>query len=175
VAISLLAVVTAAPAADDVWVRVDTRQATLQVYQGEQVVERIDAIAIGRAGASRERRLGDRRTPLGDFRVRAVKEPSRWRLFFQIDYPDEERAALALRRGEIDQATYASIVEALNRGEMPPQDTPLGGFLGIHGIGDGDIRVHRAFHWTEGCIAVTNEEIEVLSRWIGKNTRIVIE
>lgn len=160
---------------DEVWVHVDTKQATLEVYRGNRVVERIEAIAIGRAGASRDRRLGDRRTPLGEFRVRDVRQSPRWDLFFQIDYPNEERAARGLRSGEIDPATHARITQALRQGRMPPQDTPLGGFLGIHGLGRGDIRIHRAFHWTEGCIAVTNEEIAVLSRWIRENTRVVIE
>jgi hypothetical protein len=58
---------------------------------------------------------------------------------------------------------------------MPPQNTPLGGFLGIHGIGRGDIRIHRAFHWTQGCVAVTNEEMNALAHWIREDTRIVID
>lgn len=178
VAMAWLMLVAAAPAAlagDEIWVRVDTREATLHVYRGGQVVERIEAIAIGRAGASSDRRLGDRRTPLGEFRVRDVRDSPQWQRFFQIDYPDEARAALGLRNGEIDHPTYAAIIASLERGKMPPQNTPLGGFLGIHGIGRGDIRVHRAFHWTDGCIAVTNEEVGILSRWIGEGTRVVIE
>jgi murein L,D-transpeptidase YafK len=165
----------ATPTADEIWVHIDTREATLQVYRGREVIEHIKAIAIGRAGASHERRLGDQRTPLGEFRVREIKNPSRWHLFFHIDYPNEERAELGLHRGEIDHATYVAIVTALKRKEMPPQNTPLGGFLGIHGIGRGDIRIHRAFHWTQGCVAVTNEEMNALAHWIREDTRIVID
>jgi murein L,D-transpeptidase YafK len=169
------AAASVAPGEDEVWVHVDTREATLLVYQGREVVKRIPSIAIGRGGASRERYYGDHRTPLGEFRVRKVKNPSRWRRFFHIDYPNEERAWHGMRNGEIDQATYASIVGALRRGDMPPQDTPLGGYLGIHGLGQGDVRVHEAFHWTQGCVAVTNEEIDALTRWIRVGTRVVID
>ena len=51
-------------------------------------------------------------------------------------------------------------------GKTPPQDTPLGGQIGIHGIGNGDQDIHHNYNWTNGCIALTNEQIDQLGKWI---------
>lgn len=159
----------------DTWVRVDTQAAKLSVMRGEQVIASFPDIAIGRRGVSRERRAGDRRTPLGEFRVVKVKEPSQFHRFFIIDYPNEARADLALRRGEIDDSTFQAIRAAIRAGRLPPQDTPLGGNLGIHGLGRGDPGVHEAFNWTQGCVALTNEQVDRLTQLIRVGTRVVID
>lgn len=143
--------------------------------RGEQVVASFDDISVGRAGVSRKRRLGDQRTPLGDFRIVKIKEDSMYHRFFIIDYPNEERAQLALQEGEIDQSTFKAIRWATRTGRLPPQNTPLGGNLGIHGLGRGDPAFHEAFNWTTGCIALTNEQIDKLTRWIQVGTRVVID
>lgn len=162
-------------AASDTWVMVDTAAATLAVMRGDRLVASFDDISIGRGGASRERRVNDQKTPLGEFRIAKIKEDSIYHRFFIIDYPDEARARRALERGEIDRATFRAIREAANTGRMPPQNTPLGGNLGIHGLGGGDPEIHEAFNWTLGCIALTNEQIDRLARWLHVGTRVVVD
>lgn len=171
----LLAAIGAPASASDTWVRVDTGTATVSVMRGGQVLESFSGIAIGRAGASNERRRDDRRTPLGEFRIVKIKEPSSFHRFFIIDYPNEARASLALERGEIDDATFQEIRSAVRAGRLPPQDTPLGGNLGIHGLGRGDPRIHETFNWTQGCVALTNKQIDRLAQWIRVGTRVVID
>ncbi len=176
--VTLLWAVMSAPApasGHENWVRVDTQAATLSVMRGEEVIASFPDIAIGRGGASRERQAGDKRTPLGEFRVVKVKEPSQFRRFFIIDYPNEARAGLALRRGEIDEVTYRAIRTAVRAGRLPPQNTPLGGNLGIHGLGGGDPGIHEAFNWTQGCVALTNEQVDRLTQLIRVGTRVVID
>ncbi len=174
----LLTVMSAPPAhpsGPETWVRVDTGASTLTVMRGEQVVATFPDIAVGRGGVSRERRRGDHKTPLGEFRIVKVKEPSQYHRFFIIDYPDEARALLARDAGEIDELTYQAIRSAGRAGRLPPQDTPLGGNLGIHGLGDGDPVVHESFNWTQGCVAVTNEQIDRLADLVRVGTRVVID
>jgi len=172
----LLVIAAPAPAASagEVWLNVDTGEATLTLMRGDRVLSTFDDIAVGRGGVSAERRLGDKRTPRGEYRVVKIRERSQFHRFFIIDYPNEERARLALNRGEIDEATYHAIRRAANAGVLPPQNTRLGGNLGIHGLGRGDPRLHEAFNWTEGCIALTNEQIDELTPWIRLGTRVVI-
>ena len=174
-ALLLMAGVASPARGSDIWVHVDTEAATLSVVRGENVVTRFPGISVGRGGVRRERRLGDQRTPLGEFRVVKVKEQSDFHRFFIIDYPDDKRAGLALRRGQIDRATFAAIRSAIRAGRLPPQNTPLGGNLGIHGLGRGDPRIHERFNWTQGCIALTNEQVDRLARWIRVGTRVVID
>jgi len=50
----------------------------------------------------------------------------------------------------------------------------LGGGIGIHGIGRGDLDIHRQYNWTNGCVALDNDQITDLARWIGVGTRVVI-
>jgi hypothetical protein len=79
----------------------------------------------------------------------------------------------ALMQGLIDLKDYQRILVAHQQGKTPPQNTPLGGQLGIHGLGRADERIHRMTNWTKGCIALTNEQIDRLSRWIGEDTLVV--
>ena len=87
------------------------------------------------------------------------------------DLPAADRA---LVDGRIDEAQWQAIRRADQAGEVPSQNTPLGGMIGIHGIGDGDRGVHRDFNWTNGCVALTNEEIDELLRWVKIGTPVEI-
>ncbi|MFC6670290.1 L,D-transpeptidase family protein [Marinobacterium aestuariivivens] len=79
-----------------------------------------------------------------------------------------------MRDGRIDRGTYLRIVSALDLGLVPPQDTPLGGQIGIHGLGGGDPDVHELFNWTNGCVALTDAEVKRLARWVNRGTRVEI-
>lgn len=157
------------------WIHVDTHSGTLSVMKGKRVALRFRDVSLGRAGAAAFRVRGDDRTPLGEFRVVKVKPDSRFHRFFQISYPALEHANWARRERIIDAETYFEIFDAWLYGRTPPQDTPLGGYLGIHGVGNGDVTVHRRFNWTNGCIALTNDQVDALSRWVRVGTAVVIE
>ncbi len=163
-----------APArAAEVWLLIDTHRLTLSVMEGDRVREVFRDIAIGRGGVGKARR-GDGKTPLGTFRVVRIERDSPFRLFFGLDYPNLDHARRAFRRGIIDRLTLRAIERALRAGRMPPADTPLGGNIGIHGLGRADPHIHRAFNWTQGCIALTNAQIEALRPWVKLGTRVVI-
>ncbi len=158
------------------WLRVDTRAGMITVLQGGRVLQTFDGISIGRGGVAESRRRGDQTTPLGEFRIAWIKERSdAFRRFYAFDFPRREDALRAWHDGRIDEAAYRSILHAHASGVPPPQDTPLGGYLGIHGLGDADPWIHRHFHWTEGCIALTNEQIDSLGQWMADGTRVVVE
>ncbi len=67
-----------------------------------------------------------------------------------------------------------AILRAFQEQAIPPQETPLGGYIGIHGIGRGDPAIHQKFNWTQGCIALTNRQIDDLSKWVHVGMRVVI-
>jgi len=60
-------------------------------------------------------------------------------------------------------------------GRLPPQDTNLGGLLGIHGVGRGNKRVQGVFDWTQGCVAVSNQQIDKLAKWMFLGMRVEIK
>ncbi len=156
------------------WILIDTQLQTLSVLRGSRLVARFDNIAIGRGGLSADRTRGDGTTPLGTFHIDRIHPSARFRLFFGIDYPHPEHARRALEDGRIEHHDYQRIVAAFDADASPPQDTALGGDLGIHGLGRGDAGVHQALNWTQGCIALTNQQIERLSRWIRLGTRVEV-
>lgn len=170
----LLCLAALAAAEDSPWILVDTSERTLYVMAADNVLDTYPAISLGRRGAAETRRTGDGITPLGSFRIAWIKLSSRFYRFFGLDYPNEEHVERALQRKLIDFDIYYQIRQALSLGQVPPQDTPLGGYIGIHGIGAGDERVHQISNWTEGCVALTNPQIDQLAQWINVGTQVVI-
>ena len=145
---------------------IDTRALTLTVMQGASPVEVFENIAIGSNGATREKRLGDEKTPLGTFRVTEIRESERFVMFIAIDYPNREHIQRALEAKRITPAEYAELAMALRQNGTAPQTSSLGGHLGIHGLGFGDRYIHDNFNWTNGCIALTNAQLERLLQWV---------
>ena len=159
---------------DDIRIVIDTKALTLQVLQGNREILSFPDIAIGRYGTSTDRRKGDGTTPLGHFFIGWITEETSFHRFFGFRYPNKEYAERAFQAGRLDQKTLDKIRRALAAGRLPPQNTILGGNLGIHGIGVGDINVHRQYNWTNGCIALTNDQIDRLTVWIRVGTPVEI-
>jgi len=158
----------------DAWILVDAKTHTLSVFRDGRLLDRFHNVAIGRGGLSLDRMRGDATTPLGTFHIDRIKRNSRFLVFFGIDYPRPEHALRALEAGRIDTEDYQRIALASRNKKSPPQDTPLGGHLGIHGLGAGDRRIHDGFDWTQGCIALTNEQIRRLSHWVSRGMRVEV-
>ena len=170
----LLPMLVSMKALAEPWVLVDTKSMTLKVMEGDKLLDTFEDIAIGRNGAGIKLERGDNTTPLGVFRVGWISEKSRFGIFIGLDYPNRDYAELAYREKRIDIIDYYFIRRALEKGYTPPQDTPLGGFIGIHGIGEGDSQVHANFNWTNGCVAVDNQQIHRLAQWVQLGTRVEI-
>ena len=156
------------------WLLVEANTHTLTVLQGKTVVDKFDYVALGRGGTTSQRQRGDNSTPLGEFHIAWINWKSPFHIFFGLDFPTIDLADQAYREKRIDRETYDSILDALRERRLPPQNTPLGGRIGIHGLGRGSLLIHHEFNWTKGCVALTNPEIERLARWVQIGTRVVI-
>jgi lipoprotein-anchoring transpeptidase ErfK/SrfK len=153
---------------------IDTDTRTLQVLEGDRVIATFNGIAIGRFGKTYFKTRGDNKTPLGNFRIGWIGKQTRYHRFLGLTYPDMEAADRALVDGRIDEAQWQEIRRAVQAGRTPPQNTPLGGLIGIHGVGNGDLEVHREYNWTNGCVALTNAQIDVLAEWAKIGTPVEI-
>ena len=158
----------------DIWVLVDTGPGILKVMQGNDEMEVFPHVAIGQHGADFEKARNDKKTPLGEYRIGWVNENSKFHRFLGLTYPNIDNAKRAFLTGLISEQTVRSIMRAEMEDGVPPQNTPLGGQIGIHGLGPVEREFHQVFNWTSGCIALTNEEIDRLSKWIKKGTVVVI-
>lgn len=159
---------------DNIWLLVETGPHVLKVMEGDRDLEVFERIAIGRHGVGLFKERGDNKTPLGEYHIGWINKKSRYHKFFGFTYPNRENAERAYEMGIIGPDTYRSILRTGADAAIPPQNTPLGGQIGIHGLGRANPAVHQTFDWTQGCIAVTNEQIDRLSAWVKKGTLVII-
>lgn len=158
----------------DVVVDVDSAKREMRVVRDGTVVATFDHVSVGRWGVSEEKRRGDGKSPLGQYRIAWVNSTGQFGPFMGVDYPSLARAEKGLAAGEISQAEFDAIRNAHAAGGVPPQNTKLGGQIGIHGLGRADPGIHRDLNWTKGCIALTNAQMSQLRRLVGKGTLVRI-
>lgn len=135
-------------------------------------------ISIGSGGKGPKRQIGDKKTPIGTYHIVDFNHDSRFHLFMQLDYPNLLDAWYGYKNQTINAGEFKLIASAFKNKKAPPQNTRLGGFIGIHGIGDitdEKMMIHEGANWTEGCIALTNDEVEELKQYVGIGTRVVIK
>lgn len=155
---------------------IDTQKAILTVLnEYNNLLLSVEDISIGRFGARRGKILGDGMTPLGNYRIISIRKSKRFHYYVELDYPSVADAALGLSNGTITSQQAQTIRFAHSRGIQPPQNTPLGGHIGLHGIGNGDPEIHQQYNWTRGCIAMTDQQIEQLLPLIKVGIRTTIK
>lgn len=140
---------------------VDSGARALLLYVRRRAVREYD-VGLGRGGVGK-RRQGDGKTPLGTYRLFRAR-PSRYGRFLPVSYPSAEDAARGLADGLITKAEHDRIVAAHRTGRLPPQDTALGGDIGIHGYPRGlvppELQVlHGLVDITEGCIVMRDADV----------------
>lgn len=158
----------------ELWVLIDDVGARLRVFRGDYLVESFSRVSLGRGGTKPQRLEGGRATPLGEFHVNRFNVKSKFHIFVGLDYPTPFHARQALETGVYSRQDYNDYFDYYRRHGSPPQQTALGGYIGIHGVGLADPEIHRRLHWTDGCVAVEDEQIRRLSSLIDIGTRVVI-
>ena len=138
----------------------------LEVFDGDNLLKTYK-IALGFAPDGDKNEEGDGKTPLGEFYVFTKNEQSKFYLSLGLSYPSIDDAARGLKENLISRAEHEAIVEAVQSGRMPPQNTRLGGEIYIHGGGTGD-------DWTWGCVALKNEEIKEIFDAVPVGAKVTI-
>jgi murein L,D-transpeptidase YafK len=139
----------------------------LFLYSGNKLV-RTYRIGLGLSPVGDKVRQGDRRTPEGDFYIFTKNDKSAFYLSLGLSYPNAAHAQRGLRDNLITKAQYDTIIQALNAGKAPPQNTKLGGDIYIHGNG-------AASDWTWGCVALEDADIRELFSVVTVGTPVTIK
>lgn len=133
---------------------VDKEARLLTVFVGGAPKLRMRA-ELGMAGVQPKRQAGDDATPEGRYRVVQVKGSGQSRYYkaLLLDYPNDD-----------DRRRFEADVRAgrLRRNARP------GSGIAIHGHGG------KGRDWTHGCVAVTNDEMDELLRWMGEGNPVTI-
>lgn len=156
-----------APAIRDPRIVIRKADRTLDLFDGKKPI-RSYAIVLGFDPAGDKGREGDGKTPEGEFYIFTKNPESKFYLSLGISYPSAEDAERGLRDGVISSTEHRAILDAVAAKRMPPQKTALGGEIYIHGGGlKGD--------WTEGCIAMKDEDIRELFDAVGVGAAVTIQ
>lgn len=133
---------------------VEKAKRQLSAYRDGALLKRY-TVALGWGGLGPKAQQGDGKVPEGRYTITAHNPNSAYHLSLRIGYP-----------------TAAQRTDAAARGVNP------GGDIMIHGLPNGRGgfgATHRTVDWTDGCIAVTDEEIEELFEHVADGTPIVIQ
>ncbi|MDN5872048.1 MAG: L,D-transpeptidase [Nitrococcus sp.] len=157
-----------------IWVLIDTEHDRAEVLRGDDPLALFSNISWGRGGVAPIHTAGDATTPLGRYHITRIEHDSRFHVFIELNYPTLIHLDRAFRQGIVDLGTYQDLLDyALAHGRLPPA-TELGGHIGIHGVGKGDPAVHARFHWTKGCVALTDSQVDQLLEYVQVGTPVVI-
>jgi len=125
----------------------------LLLLRGGTVI-RTYLVALGRNPIGAKQRQGDGKTPEGSYTISGRNAQSAYHRSLRISYPN-----------------------ATDREQARTQGAKPGGDIMIHGLPNGMGAVgaaHRQVDWTEGCIAVTNAEIEEIWKLVPDRTPVQI-
>jgi len=175
VALAAALLAARAAAAEPLWILVWKGRHKLVVLNGTKAV-RTYHVSLGISPIGPKTVRGDGKTPVGVYTVYEKRPSDRFRWFLALNYPAKEDADRAFAANRISADTWADIWIADKTGHEPPWDTPLGAFVGIHGTGatGRTAKLRLASDWTDGCIAVSDRDIDELYEMIPVGTVVEI-
>jgi len=121
---------------------------------------------------------GDLATPVGEYKICAIDTVSKYHKFFRLNYPNISDAMTGLNKGIISQQQFDKLKYEFYYNNCPKLNTNLGGNIGIHGIGKLNFifkNLPFVFNWTNGSIAISDNDIDELYSVIKKGTKVVIK
>jgi murein L,D-transpeptidase YafK len=126
----------------------------LMVVESNRKIRRVYSIGLGDDPVGHKEQRGDSRTPEGRYRIDFKHDKSRYHLALRVSYPNQADRARARKL------------------RVHP-----GSDIMIHGMPNGlewwrTLLMER--DWTDGCVAVTNAEIEEIWKLVGVGTPVEI-
>jgi len=112
-------------------------------------------VSLGKHPVGHKSRQGDQRTPEGIYVIDSRIPESKFYLALHISYPND-----------------SDMKNAQKLGVEPGRDIMIHGLP--NGLGKKVGKLHRLTDWTDGCIAVTNPEMEELWQLVSDGTTIEI-
>ena len=156
---------------------IDRVSFTLDLYEDSVLVKTYRA-SFGRTLHKPKSRAGDGATPVGSYQVCSIDTSYKYYKFFRLNYPSLDDATDALRKGLISQKEFNNIKFEYYYEGCTGYNLVLGGNIGIHGIGRFNFILKNmpfVFNWTDGSIALSDEDIEEIYSVIKIGTKVIIK
>lgn len=150
---------------------------TLSLYEDTVLIKSYRA-SFGRNLRDKKKLANDGATPVGEYKICSITNDPVYYKFLKLNYPNLDDAVEALRKSLITQREFNEIKFEFYYEDCISSNTVLGGDIGIHGLG----RLNAIFrnlpfvyNWTNGSIAISNEDLDELLTVIKKGTKVVIK
>lgn len=156
---------------------IDRTKFTLDLYEDSVLVKSYRA-SFGRTLHKPKSRAGDGATPVGRYQVCSIDTSKYYYKLFRLNYPNLDDATDALKKGLISQKEFNNIKFEYYYEGCTSYNSVLGGNIGIHGIGKFNYILKNlpfVFNWTDGSIALSNEDIEEIYSVIKLGTEVIIK
>lgn len=156
-------------------ITIDTVRRRMIVKSGSSLD--VFRVALGPAPDDPKQFEGDGRTPRGRYTVCNRFRADRFHRFLALSYPSPQDAKRGLAKQLLSPLDFKVILDSHGNGKCPSWDTSLGGHIGIHGWGQNETIASRhaaGDDWTDGCIGVTNVEIEGIYERIYVGTPVIV-
>lgn len=150
----LLAAIVCTPSFANVdLIKVDKSKRRMYLVKGNEIIREF-RVALGRQPKGHKAQEGDQRTPEGLYYLDFILEDSQYYRSVHITYPNDRD------------------IENARRHNLNP-----GGNIKIHGLKNGETKSAsyiQSFDWTDGCIALSNQEMDEFIQLVDVGTPIEI-
>ncbi len=150
---------------------------TLNLYEDTVLIKSYHA-SFGKNVNMRKSRADDLATPVGDYQICSIDQNHKYYIKLKLNYPNINDITEALRKNLITQQEFDQLKFEFYYNDCPQLETSLGNDVSIHGIGEYDFifkNLPFVFNWTDGSIALSNEDIYELYNVVSKGTKVVIQ
>ena len=156
---------------------IDKDNYTLNLFE-DTVLVKTYRVSFGRNVHHDKNRAGDEATPIGEYKICSMDSSEMYTRFFRLNYPNIDDASEALRKGLISQKEFNQIKFEFYYEGCTKFSKVLGGEIGIHGIGRLNYifkNLPFVYNWTNGSIAMSDEDIDELYSVVKLGTKVVIK
>lgn len=144
------------------WALVDEASRSVRVFVDRKTTKVFSNVSFGSSGVGVKRQVGDKVTPLGTYHITDIRPSRRFNIFIELSYPSLADAQRGRDRGLISEGQLSAIAQAHRREQLPPQNTSLGGAIGLHGVPAAAPPIQGLIDWTNGCVGLNNRQMQEL-------------
>lgn len=156
---------------------VSKKKYNLELYEDTVLVKTYKA-AFGKSSRVIKESFTDNGTPVGEYMIQQIDTVSKYHRFILLNYPNQTDIVEAYKKQWVTEEEYHFILGNIKKGKHPFEGLNKYARIGIHGIGTYDFIFRNlpfTFNWTNGSIALSNDDVDELLRVIKTGTPVSIK
>jgi len=162
---------------DNPMVIIDREKYSLDLYSDTLKIKSYKVV-FGNNNSTEKFSKNDFVTPIGKYKICNISTDIKYYKKLKLNYPNLQDANRALQKKIISKIEYITILNSLREDQCSYNYTKLGANISIHGIGKYNFifkNLPFVFNWTNGSIAMSNENIDELISVLSVGTKVIIK